>query len=276
MMTNGYSLWSIGLGLLAVVAVGQARAETVSAPVVTPHARAQLIALDRGQDGRVALGLRLTLKPGWHTYWRNPGDSGEPPTLRLSTPQGAAAALVGWPVPERIDVGGIISYGHHGDTLFVARATLPAGATRIEADATWLVCEKVCVPESGRFKLDLASGEAADRTMLDALDRLKPALPAGVEGVLTREDSRLRLSVSVAKLGGTPIAAYFFPYQPDVIDHSARQDFRVADGTVALDLTPFDARARPPFELSGLLEIEIDAAGGRRTVRYELLARSGG
>jgi thiol:disulfide interchange protein DsbD len=261
--------------LTGVLANG-AGAETLSAPVVTPHVRAQLVALDRAIDGRLSLGLRLTLKPGWHTYWRNPGDSGEPPTLRLSMPDGANAAFVGWPAPERIDIGGIVSYGHHGDALFIARTILPVEATQVEAEATWLVCEKVCVPETGRFKLDLASTDTADAGTLAALDRLKPVLPPSVDGTVTRDGDRLRLIVSVAKLGGTPVASYFFPYQTDVVDHSARQGFRVGEGTLAMDLTPFDPRTKAPLELSGLLEIEIATDGGRKTLRYELLARLDG
>lgn len=271
-----HPLRAIGLGLFATVVATGAAAETISAPVVTPHVRAQLVALDRVDGGRVSLGLRLTVKPGWHTYWRNPGDSGEPPTLRLSTPDGAAAAIVGWPMPERIDLAGIVSYGHHGDVLFVANATLPEGTSRIEAEATWLVCEKVCVPEAGKFKLDLASTDALDAATAALLDRLKPVLPPSVEATVARAGEKLRLTIDIAKLGGAPVAAYFFPYQNDVVDHSAKQSFRIAEGALTLDLAPFDARARTPLELSGLLEIEIAADGGRKTRRFELLARFGG
>lgn len=271
-----YSLGAIGFGLFAAFAASAAVAETISAPVVTPHVRAQLVAMDRVDGGRLTLGLRLTVKPGWHTYWRNPGDSGEPPTLRLATPDGAAASIVGWPMPERINIAGIVSYGHHGDMLFVANATLPEGASRIEAEATWLVCEKVCVPEAGKFTLDVASTDAPDAATVAMLERLKPVLPPSVEATLARAGDKLRLNIDVAKLGGAPVAAYFFPYQSDVVDHSARQSFRVSEGALVLDLTPFDARARTPLELSGLLEIEIAADGGRKTRRYELLARFGG
>lgn len=261
-------LWPFGLGLLAATLASGASAETSSAPVVTPHVRAQLVALDRIEGGRLTLGLRLGVKPGWHTYWRNPGDSGEPPTLRLATPDGAAASIVGWPAPERIDIGGIVSYGHHGDLLFVARTELPEGATSFEAEATWLVCEKVCVPEVGKFRMDVASAEPPAAATL----ALKPVLPPSLDATFLRAGDKLRLSVDVARLGGTPARAYFFPYQSDVVDHSAKQGVRVEGGSLALDLTPFDARAKAPLELSGLLEIEI--AG--QTKRYEVLARFGG
>ena len=269
--------WAFGLALSVSLAAGEAAAQAVSAPVVTPHVRAQLVALDRADDGRVALGLWLTLKPGWHTYWRNPGDSGEPPTLKLSSPDGASASLVAWPAPERIDIGGIVSYGHHGDVLFVGDAIVPKGAAHLEAEATWLVCDKVCVPEAGKFRLDLASIDGIDRTTSTVVDRLKPVLPPSVEALVALAGDKLRLSVSVARLGGAPVKAYFFPYQSDVIDHSAKQGFRVGDGTLALDMTPFDLRAKPPLEMSGVLEIETTAAdGGKQTRRYEVLARFGG
>ena len=264
--------WAASLALCVALVGGETRAETMSAPVVTPHVRAQLVALDRPDDGHLSLGLRMTLKPGWHTYWRNPGDSGEPPALKLTAPDGATAAIRGWPVPERIDVGGIVSYGHEGEVLFVARATLPAGTTRIEAEATWLVCEKVCVPESGKFQLDIASPEPPDAATV----ALKPVLPPSIDATLTRADDKLRLNIAVGKLGGAPVSAYFFPYQGDIVDHSAKQRLRVAEGTMALDLTPFDPKAKTPLELSGLLEVETATDGGRRIRRYEVLAHFGG
>lgn len=260
------------LGALALSMSVGAAAETVSAPVITPHVRAQLVALGRVEDGRVSVGLRMTMKPGWHTYWRNPGDAGEPPTIKLATPDGASVAFVSWPAPERIDIGGIVSYGYHGETLLVATATVPAETSRIDAEATWLVCEKVCVPEAGKFRLEVAASEPPDA----ATAKLKPVLPPSVEATLARADDKLRLTIDVAKLGGAPVSAYFFPYQGDVVDHSAKQGFRTTDGSLALDLTPFDTRAKTPLELSGLLEIEIAADGGRKTRRYEVLARFGG
>lgn len=271
-MKSRSTLASAALGILCGLAAGEANAETASLPVVTAHVRAQLVALGPVDGGRVSLGLRMTVKPGWHTYWRNPGDSGEPPTLRLSTPDGATLALVGWPAPERIDIGGIVSYGHHDAVMFVADATLPAGATRVQAEATWLVCEKVCVPESAKFALDVAASEPPNAATL----ALKPVPPPSVEATLARAGDRLRLTIDIARLGGPPVAAYFFPYQSDILDHSAKQRVRVEGGSLTLDLTPFDARGRTPVELPGLLEIEIAADGGRKTRRFDVLARSGG
>ena len=264
--------WAASLAICVTLVGGGTRAETISAPIVTPHVRAQLVALDRLDDGHLSLGLRMSLKPGWHTYWRNPGDSGEPPTLKLTVPDGATAPISGWPVPERINVGGIVSYGHEGEVLFVAKATVPPGTTRIEAEATWLVCEKVCVPESGKFQLDVATPDPPAAATV----ALKPVLPPSIDATLARADDKLRLNINVGKLGGAPVSAYFFPYQGDIIDHSAKQRFRVADGTMALDLTPFDVRAKTPLELSGLLVVETAAGGGRQTRRFEVLAHFGG
>ncbi len=271
-MKGRHILAGAALGVLCGFSAGGAIAETASPPVVTPHVRAQLVVLGPVEAGGVSLGLRMAVKPGWHTYWRNPGDSGEPPTLKLSSPGGGAVAFVGWPAPERIDIGGIVSYGHHNEVMFVAHATLPAGATRVEAEATWLVCEKVCVPQGGKFALDVAASSPPSAATV----ALKPVPPPSVGATLTRAGDRLRLTIDAAKLGGAPLAAYFFPYPSDIVDHSAKQSFRVEGGSLALDLTPLDARGRTPPELSGLLEIEIAADGGRKTRRFEVLARDAG
>lgn len=271
-MKSRYVLAAAALAVMYALGTGGAIAETASPPVVTAHARAQLVALGPAEDGRVSLGLRLTVKPGWYTYWRNPGDAGEPPTLKLSAPDGATVALVGWPAPQRIDAGGIVSYGHYDQVMFIANATLPAGATRIQAEATWLVCEKVCVPETGKFALDVAASAPPSAATM----ALKPAPQPSVEATLARAGDRLRLTIDIAKLGGAPVAAYFFPYQSDIVDHSAKQGFRVEGGSLALDLTPFDARGKTPLELPGLLEIELAADGGRKTRRFDVLARVAG
>src|SRR6478736_5920580 len=75
-----------------------------SAPLRTKHAEVTLVSeSDAFAPGKpFRLGLRFKLAKGWHIYWQNPGDSGEPPRLDLSLPEGAHAGDIVWPVPLRI------------------------------------------------------------------------------------------------------------------------------------------------------------------------------
>jgi DsbC/DsbD-like thiol-disulfide interchange protein len=43
------------------------------------------------------LGLLIAHQPHWHTYWKNPGDSGLPTTLQWTLPAGTQAGDIRGP-----------------------------------------------------------------------------------------------------------------------------------------------------------------------------------
>ena len=272
----------IGAMLLAgVVAASPTLAQTESAPVVTDRTRATLVVdakrVTRG--GVVPVALRLQLKSGWHTYWRNPGDSGEPADVKVRVAGQEIQGPDSWPVPERIDVAGIVSYGHHGDVLLVTtipgRATQEAASTLdIEATATWLVCEKVCVPEAGKFALNLPlAGEGTAGGDGSSSPRYPQALPA-LGGLFARTDREWTLRVPPPD-GRPATDAYFFPADGDLIDHSAPQVMRVSDkGEIVLAMTPAPVPRTAPPELRGVLAVtHRRASGAPQTQYFDLSAR---
>jgi thiol:disulfide interchange protein DsbD len=97
------------------------------------------------------VGLRQRIAPGWHTYWTNPGDSGEPPTVEWALPPGWAAGPLVFPQPERVPVGPLMSFGYTREVVLLTRLTappdLPMGLpVSLRAHAAWLVCELICIP----------------------------------------------------------------------------------------------------------------------------------
>ena len=119
--------------------------------VTTPYVQAELVA--HAPQGVAAgqplwLGLRIQHQPQWHTYWKNPGDSGLPTELHWQLPEGWQAGDVAWPLPHRIPIGTLVNYGYEGDVLLPVPVTVPpswalaAGASDVEVRlrATWLVC----------------------------------------------------------------------------------------------------------------------------------------
>src|SRR5215471_15229066 len=124
-----------------------------SSVVKTDNVRAELISevaeVQAGEPFWVA--LRQTMRPHWHTYWKNPGDSGLPTEINWTLPAGAKAEPIVWPVPTLIDVSGVINYGLQDDVLLMVRITPPAyltnGTLTLAASANWLVCDEVCIPE---------------------------------------------------------------------------------------------------------------------------------
>ena len=115
--------------LILLLPVGPAF--TQSSVVKTDNVRAELISevseVKAGEPFWVA--LRQTIKPHWHTYWKNPGDSGLPTEIAWTLPPGAKADPIVWPTPSFIDVQGIINYGFHDDVLLMVKVTPPANAS---------------------------------------------------------------------------------------------------------------------------------------------------
>lgn len=127
-----------------------------SAVVTTPQVRAELVAHapDGVGPGRtLQLGLAIRHQPHWHTYWRNPGDSGLPTTLEWQLPAGFAAGEIEWPTPKKLPVGPLMNYGYEGELLLPVTVQVPAdfqgAALSVRLKADWLVCKDVCIPESG-------------------------------------------------------------------------------------------------------------------------------
>ena len=156
----------MALAILAVstwMAAGEAAGAAESPPVHSARATATLVSeADSVAAGKtLRVGLHLAMAPGWHTYWRNPGDAGVAPELTWTLPAGATAGATAWPAPARQQEGPLVTYGYSGDLLLPVTITGAAGPLALQLHAEWLICAKICVPESGDFRLDLPAGIGA-------------------------------------------------------------------------------------------------------------------
>lgn len=171
-MPNVTKMFTRMLPVLAVLlgcAAALAQAP-VSSVVTTPQVRAELIAhapqgVQAGQP--LWLGLQLTHQAGWHTYWRNPGDSGLATQLSWQLPAGMQAGDTLWPLPHMITVGNMVNHGFENTVLLAVPVqiskTFKPGATEVRLQADWLVCKQECIPQSGQFVLKLpAAASIAD------------------------------------------------------------------------------------------------------------------
>ncbi|WP_373510361.1 protein-disulfide reductase DsbD domain-containing protein, partial [Thiocapsa sp.] len=176
-------------------------------PVTTENVTARLVAerawIAPGET--LDLALVFEIRPGWHTYWRNPGDSGDPPRIDWILPEGVEAGPLRWPRPEVIPVGPLANYGYSERVAHPIALSVPADwpvgePVRIRADADWLVCEEHCVPESGSFELTLATAASVgsfrfDPAQAEIFAAARAGLPNGrIEGaVLGAEGAGLGL-----------------------------------------------------------------------------------
>lgn len=148
------------LSSIALPLAAPALSAAESAVVDTEQVRAQLLSETTGYvPGQpLQLALRLQPQPHWHTYWRNPGDSGLETRIEWQLPSGVSAAPISWPVPQQFDTDGMVSFGYEGDTWLLTEITLPAsmnGPLTISAHAKWLACREACIPGEGKFTLTL-------------------------------------------------------------------------------------------------------------------------
>ncbi|GEN63961.1 protein-disulfide reductase DsbD family protein [Acetobacter oeni] len=222
---------------------------------------------DTVQPGHsIRFGLLLHLRPTWHTYWRNPGDAGEAPTLvvTLSAAASGKADAIDWPTPRRLPDGPLMSYGYTGDVLLPVSLTpgagqAEAGAVAVTAHAEWLVCAAVCVPEEGDFHLTLGVGPVAPSAQAPLFARADAArpLPSPFAATIAPDG---RLGLSGPGLSARDVSdAWFIPDTPGVVSQIAPQKLTIGAGHLTLALKPQDA-FHAGASLGGVVVLR-DAAG---------------
>ncbi|MFO1328275.1 MAG: protein-disulfide reductase DsbD family protein [Rubrivivax sp.] len=194
--------------LAGALCAGPAAAATTQ--VLTPQVRAELLAHapEGVQPGKpLWLGLLIEHQPEWHTYWKNPGDSGLPTRLEWQLPPGASAGDIQWPTPKKLPVGPLMNFGYDGRVLLPVPLTvsqLPAGDTlQVRLKAEWLVCKDVCIPESGEFSLSLPV-RAATAAQAALFAAAQAAAPQPVPGATAQ--ARVEGSQLVVEATGLPAA----------------------------------------------------------------------
>ncbi|HQW39133.1 MAG TPA: protein-disulfide reductase DsbD family protein, partial [Usitatibacteraceae bacterium] len=201
-----------------------------AAPVRTEHVEAELLAeAAAAAPGKPAtVGLRLRMDKDWHTYWRNPGDSGLPTKIRWTLPEGWQAGPIQWPYPEAQRVGPLMNYGYSGEAMLLVELTPPAdakpGPVTIKADADWLVCKDICIPEKATLTLPFAveggsPPAASGNASLFAEARTKlPVAVAGWTAESAMAGSKLTLRVVPPAGGVAPAKVMFFPFRENFVD----------------------------------------------------------
>jgi thiol:disulfide interchange protein DsbD len=177
------------------------------------------------------VGLLLRMAPGWHTYWKFSGDAGLPTELKWKLPPGWKIGEVQWPIPlKTIDPGDIQTYGYVDEVLLAQEVTPPPkienSTIKLVADASWLVCEKICIPGSATLALELpvsASSQPANTELFPRYRRLLPQNwpePNVATAEWGRVGSDLRLKITSATLANYPAVDFFpLPDEGTVVGH---------------------------------------------------------
>jgi thiol:disulfide interchange protein DsbD len=243
----------------------EVKAQAIKDP--SPHSDAALIAehtsIQPGKPFTVA--LRLRMEPHWHSYWRNPGDSGLPTTINWKLPPGFKADAIQWPHPQRIDTPPLVSYAYENEvwllSTITAPARLPSGKTvTLKAHAEWLICKEECIPAEADLTLTMPVSETeavVDARWSAAFSRTRaafPSLPPGWAIAAERASKGVVLRVQPPRgSGAIADGAHFFASDKSVIAHGAPQKItRSGEGfSLALSLSEYASGA--PKQLRGVL-----------------------
>src|SRR6266511_4680809 len=189
------AVYSLLCWLLVAVAP-QALAQTYQGKqLVRAEVLADTTAIVPGKS--FAVGLLLRMAPGWHTYWKFSGDAGLPTELKWKLPPGWKIGEIQWPIPlKTIDPGDIETYGYENEVLLMQEITPPgkidSSSANLSADASWLVCERICIPGGATLQLELPASTASPLANTELFARYRRLLPQNLPGanVATAEWSR--------------------------------------------------------------------------------------
>ncbi|MEX0941998.1 MAG: protein-disulfide reductase DsbD domain-containing protein [Pseudomonadales bacterium] len=227
------------------------------------------------------IALRQDIRPGWHTYWRNPGDSGAPTRLTFDLPAGFTAGDIEWPWPERIPYGPLVNFGYHGEVYFPVRITAPpeleGEQVVLRALGEWLVCEEICIPEDAQLELRLPIKSAAQEINADIFNEVRQRIPEHIGLVSSYHvaGDRIVLSLELDGLVDNRLESVtYFPYEVDVIDNAAQQSFKLTARGLDIALKRGYDFA-PAVSLDGIVVI-TENAGDRLTTAFAVAPAPGG
>jgi DsbC/DsbD-like thiol-disulfide interchange protein len=240
-----------------------------AAPAQSPssHAKIELIADQSPPRGnaRLQAGLLFQLDPGWHIYWQNAGDSGEPPKIKWNLPAGFVVGPLEWPAPKRLGSGSIIDYGYEDQVLLLAPIKAPMSFdyearenVQFAADVKYVVCREVCIPGKAHLALSLPISDAAQaREWHELFEQTRQQIP-GPGPAAWKISARAAQNTLILTIAGAPQAksATFFPLAAGVIENSAPQHLATDRAGIHLTLKMSDQAPGPPKQLKGVLILD--------------------
>jgi thiol:disulfide interchange protein DsbD len=282
--------WLMVGALLASSAAHSLEGTTVATDNVKSRLVSEVSAVAAGQSFWVA--LELDIRDGWHTYWRNPGDSGQATTLTWNLPAGFSAGDIVWPTPHRFELPPLVNYGYAKHVMHLVQVTAPkdlkiGSPVTLSAKASYLVCSDVCIPEDSNLTLTLPTAttgpiDAKDSALFAAArSELPHAAPASTTATLRGD----RLVITLGSEWGETLSQIkslsFYPYDEGSIEYAAPQTLTRLKDSVELSMKvgsqPPQTEAMPskaPVEVRGLLVATEQSGNDTITLPMEIGPRT--
>jgi thiol:disulfide interchange protein len=275
----------------------------VAGPVRAQHLTVELLPLESAiqPGGQGTIGLHFVLDKGWHVYWVNAGDSGEPPSIRWTLPAGITAGAMQFPAPRRLPLGPLMDFGYEDEVLFPialsAASTVQApSTTQLTARVNWLVCREVCIPGKADLAVSIQVAALAgptDPTRQALFDRFRSRLPQPLPATSHAVFGTTPSGFALAVTGHPAAGAEFFPLDQNQILNAAPQPVQTVDGGFEISIKKDENLKTPLSQLNGVVLLadgtayEVHAAAGTlpqaagsagflRFLRYVGLAFVGG
>ena len=237
--------WLLGL-LLASPAAFPLSSSVVASDNVKARLVSEVLAVSPGQSFWVA--LDLDIRDGWHTYWRNPGDSGQATKLEWRLPPGFTAGDIVWAAPHRFEIPPLVNYGYAKHAVHLVQITAPQdlkpdGSIALSAKAGWLVCSDVCIPENADLQLTLPvsnHGPSIDPKDEALFTTARGELPSAQPAATSARIQGGNLVIVLGKEWGATLSQIkslaFFPYAEGGIEYAAPQTLTRTPDAVQLAL----------------------------------------
>ena len=270
----------LALSLLA----GTAQASTIETEFVRGDFHFEHSVVAPGE--KTTLALDMTLAEGWHTYWKNAGDSGQPVEITWKAPDGVAIGETQWPAPHRQPFDPMMNYGYSDRSTLLMPITVPKDWPQGEpvtmtADVFWLVCREVCIPEQGTASISLDTGPASEKAsgaseiFMQARASVPSPSPYGARYEVDDKSVKIHFAgEGFAKANLKDV--YAFPGEWGVIDHAGVQVASVDNGGLTLTIPrSLENDEAPTGPLGGVLELTETAGDGDVTIAMSFDAQPG-
>lgn len=175
--------------------------------------QAELLSGWRTGEGTRMAALKVTLAPGWKTYWRAPGDAGIPPNFQWTGSRNMASVATHWPRPTVFSTSGFQTVGYEGEVILPLEFAPKDGGAPIEITASVQlgICEDICIPVTLELNGHLDGAGASDPMIHAALaDQPVAGKKAGVRKATCALDPisdglRLTAEIEMPKVGRSEV-----------------------------------------------------------------------
>ena len=187
------------------------------------------------------LGLNFKLTPGWHTYWKNPGDAGEGASVTWQLPKGFQASEILWPGPEAIPVEPLMTFGYEDEiTLLTKIKALDAAVfpAIVKAKVSWYTCKDICVPQEANLEITIQNWEKVNTFFANELSNVFLNLPKELSSKHRVEALDDNYFLQMELDGNTPVSsAYFFPEEYGLSSYSKEQILEINKNSLSLQIS---------------------------------------